>query len=102
MKKPVQLGADERAALGANFRAYRKFRRMTTRAFCEKAGICLTTLRVHEKGERMLRADQIVAASTILGISVARLLDLRPPTFMRGSRGKPLAIMPWTDERTSK
>jgi transcriptional regulator with XRE-family HTH domain len=76
------------AKLGARFQAARNRygSKVTLTELSKKLGVSVNTLRWHEAGARMLRADQIHEAAGIMGIPPGELLTVLDEDVARGER----------------
>jgi transcriptional regulator with XRE-family HTH domain len=72
-KKLVAKGETERA-LGAQFRAVRRRQKCWLLDLSSALKCSVNTIRWHEAGARMMRADMIVRAATVMGVSPDELL----------------------------
>lgn len=72
---PYPAGADE-ARLGAQFRSVRERQGMSLIDLSRQLGCSINTVRWHEAGARMMRANLIARAASILGTSVAELVTV--------------------------
>ena len=70
---PMPKG-DLQARLGERFRAVRRARGVWLRDMAQALKCSVNTIRWHEAGARMMRADMIVRAAAIMGVSPDELL----------------------------
>jgi transcriptional regulator with XRE-family HTH domain len=63
-------------ALGAKYRSVRKGRKMTLRSMAGNLSRSINTIRWHEAGARMMRADDIVKSADELGVEPGELLNV--------------------------
>lgn len=70
---PIPKGDFERE-LGERFRAVRRARKVWLRPLADALGVSVNTIRWHESGARMMRADTIVKAAEIIGVEPGDLL----------------------------
>jgi DNA-binding transcriptional regulator YiaG len=74
--KGALVAQDEQSAqLGRLHRALRERRGMTLQTYSHLLGCCAMTVRAHEAGTRMLRADQIVQAARVLRVKPRKLIE---------------------------
>lgn len=64
-------------ALGAQFRETRRANHVWLRELSRQLGVSVNTVRWHEAGARMMRADLIVRAAEIIGVSASELVVLK-------------------------
>lgn len=76
------------AKLGARFQATRNRYgcKVTLTDLAKQLNVSMNTLRWHEAGARMLRADQIAKAAEIMGVPPGDLLTVREEDVRRGER----------------
>lgn len=70
---PVALN-EFTAALGARFRAIREGKKIFLRDMARRMGVCINTIRWHEAGARMMRADDLVEAARVLQVEPCALI----------------------------
>lgn len=64
------------AALGRRLRSLREGAGMSLRQFASSVGVCVNTVRRHEAGNMMLRADDLISAADALRVRPAALLTV--------------------------
>lgn len=64
--------------IGTKIRMIRKSKGITQIDLAANAGIAVNSLRLYEANKRQPRADQLRAIASVLGVSVADLLDVKP------------------------
>lgn len=72
------------AALGAQFRSVRRRQRVWLKELSRRLDCSVNTIRWHEAGARMMRADMLVRAAEIIGVPPQELM---PPTNQGESSG---------------
>lgn len=72
--KPQPKGEME-AALGEQFRTVRRRQKVWLRDLAEKLGCSVNTIRWHEAGARMMRADMLAQAAEIMGVQPQELVQ---------------------------
>ncbi len=79
---PVPKG-DVEARLGEAFRAVRRSRSVWLRDLAKVLSVSVNTIRWHENGARMMRADVLVRAAEHMGVEPRLLLgDTQPHTIL--------------------
>jgi transcriptional regulator with XRE-family HTH domain len=71
---PQPLKADERKVIGGKFKAVRRRQRCWLAELARELGCSINTIRWHEMGIRMMRADMIIAAAKAMRVQPAELL----------------------------
>lgn len=71
--RPTAIGERE-AAIGALMRAARKRQRVGLRPLAEHLQCSINTIRWHEAGARMMRADMLSRAADFIGVPPAELI----------------------------
>lgn len=74
--KPLPKG-DVEMALGEQFRAVRRRQKVWLRDLAKKLECSVNTVRWHEAGARMMRADMIIKSAEYMGVSANELMQLR-------------------------
>lgn len=74
--KPQPKGEVE-IALGEQFRTVRRRQRVWLRDLAAKLDCSVNTLRWHEAGARMMRAEMIVKAAEFMGVPPEELIQFR-------------------------
>jgi len=74
--KPQPKGEVE-MALGEQFRAVRRRQKVWLRDLAAKLECSVNTVRWHEAGARMMRADMIVKSAEFMGVSAEELMQIR-------------------------
>jgi len=69
--------SDLEERLGAQFRNERKRNRVLLRDLAKALGVSVNTVRWHEYGARLMRADLIVRSAQIIGVDPCALIDTR-------------------------
>lgn len=64
--------------LGARFRQYREAAGLGLRPFATKVGLTYPTIRRHEAGNMMLRANVLIECAAVLGVEPGDLLNWDP------------------------
>jgi transcriptional regulator with XRE-family HTH domain len=77
--KPQPKGEVE-MALGEQFRAVRRRQKVWLRDLAAKLECSVNTVRWHEAGARMMRADMIVKAAEFMGVLPEELMQFRSET----------------------
>lgn len=72
-----QSKGDLQTALGAQFRETRRAKHVWLRDLSKQLGVSVNTVRWHEAGARMMRADLIVRAAEIIGVRASDLVELK-------------------------
>lgn len=70
---PTPRGEIE-AALGARFREARRQKKVWLKSLAEALDCSVNTIRWHEAGARMMRADMLVRAADVIGINPQELM----------------------------
>jgi transcriptional regulator with XRE-family HTH domain len=74
--KPQPKGEVE-MALGEQFRAVRRRQKVWLRDLAAKLECSVNTVRWHEAGARMMRADMIIKSAEFMGVSADELMQIR-------------------------
>ncbi|CAB4122275.1 HTH_XRE domain containing protein [uncultured Caudovirales phage] len=73
MVTPTSKGELE-LQIGTAFSEVRRKHNFWLRNLAAELGVCVNTIRWHESGARMMRADIVVKAAQIMGVKVGTLL----------------------------
>jgi hypothetical protein len=79
-----QPKGDLEASLGAKFRAERRANGVWLRDLASALDVSVNTIRWHEAGARMLRADMLVKAAEVIGVNPSALM---PPDAQQQLEG---------------
>lgn len=74
------------AALGAQFRTVRRRQKVWLKELSRRLDCSVNTIRWHEAGARMMRADMLVRAAEIIGVQPQELM---PPATQGEANGNP-------------
>lgn len=80
--KPLPRGQVE-AALGEKFRVVRRQHKVWLKDLAQHLGCSVNTVRWHEAGARMMRADMLVKAADFIGVPPGQLMT----TELKASHG---------------
>ncbi len=76
MSTKPQARGDIEAALGEKFRTVRRRQRVWLKDLAKSLNCSVNTIRWHEAGARMMRADMMVRAAEVIGVMPEELMTL--------------------------
>lgn len=86
MATKLEPRGDIEAALGAQFRTVRRRQKVWLKELSRRLDCSVNTIRWHEAGARMMRADMLVRAAEIIGVPPHELM---PPATQGEAHGNP-------------